>query len=86
MYCPSSENKGADHLVSHMQIVWFLMLWLISTDVSQGDQKKRYKDTLNASLKDFYIPVGSLEHTAQERSIGEVSSTKEQLSMKKENI
>ena len=35
---------------------------------SQGDQKKRYKDTLKASLKDFDIPIGSLEQTAQERS------------------
>ena len=50
---------------------------------SQGGQKKRYKDTLKASLKDFDIPIGSWEQTAQERSSGEVSSTKEQLSMKK---
>ena len=35
---------------------------------SQGDQKKRYKDTLKASLKDFDIPMESWEHTAQERS------------------
>ena len=35
---------------------------------SQGGQKKRYKDTLKASLKDLDIPVGSLEQTAQERS------------------
>ena len=35
---------------------------------SQGDQKKRYKDTLKASLKDFDIPVGSWKQTAQERS------------------
>ena len=45
----------------------------------QGGQKKRYKDTFKASLKDFKIPVGSWEQTAQ---IDEVSSTKEQLSMK----
>ena len=50
---------------------------------SQGGQKKRYKDTLKASLKDFEIPMGSWEQTAQERSNGEVSSTKEQLSMKR---
>ena len=35
---------------------------------SQGDQRKRYKDTLKASLKDFDIPMGSWEQTAQERS------------------
>ena len=35
---------------------------------SQGGQKKRYKDTLKASLKDFDIPVVSWEKTAQERS------------------
>ena len=35
---------------------------------SQGGQKKRYKDTLKASLKDFEIPMGSWEQTAQERS------------------
>ena len=35
---------------------------------SQGGQKKRYKDTLKASLKDFKIPMGSWEQTAQERS------------------
>ena len=34
----------------------------------QGGQKKRYKDTLKASLKDFDIPMGSWEQTAQERS------------------
>ena len=35
---------------------------------SQGGQKKRYKDTLKASLKDFDILIGSWEQTAQERS------------------
>ena len=35
---------------------------------SQGGQKKRYKDTFKASLKDFDIPVGSWEQTAQARS------------------
>ena len=34
----------------------------------EGGQKKRYKDTLKASLKDFDIPIGSWEQTAQERS------------------
>ena len=34
----------------------------------QGGQKKRYKDTLKASLKDFDIPIGTWEQTAQERS------------------
>ena len=35
---------------------------------SQGSEKKCYKDTLKASLKDFDIPIGSWEKTAQERS------------------
>ena len=35
---------------------------------SQGGQKKRYKGTLKASLKDFDIRIGSWEQTAQERS------------------
>ena len=35
---------------------------------SQGGQKKRYKYTLKASLKDFGIRIGSWEQTAQERS------------------
>ena len=35
---------------------------------SQGGQKKRNKDTFKASLKDFDIPIGSWEQTAQERS------------------
>ena len=33
-----------------------------------GQKKKRYKDTLKDSLKDFDIPIGSCEQTAQERS------------------
>ena len=35
---------------------------------SQGGQKKRYKDTLKASLMDFGISKGSWKQTAQERS------------------
>ena len=35
---------------------------------SQCGQKKRYKDTLKASLKDFNIPIGFWEQTANERS------------------
>ena len=35
---------------------------------SQGGQKKRYKDTLKASLKNFDIPIGSWEQSAEERS------------------
>ena len=35
---------------------------------SQCGQEKRYKDTLKTSLKDFEIPIGSLEQTVQERS------------------
>ena len=33
---------------------------------SQGGQKKRYKDTLKALLKDFNIPTDSSEQTAQD--------------------
>ena len=40
---------------------------------SHGGQKKRYKDTLKASLKDFNIPTESWEQIAQEQS-GEASS------------
>ena len=35
---------------------------------SQGGQRKRYKDTLKASLEDFDIPIGSCEQTAKDRS------------------
>ena len=35
---------------------------------SQGGHKKRYQDTLKDSLKDFDIPMGPWEPTAQERS------------------
>ena len=35
---------------------------------SQGGQKKRYKDTLEASLKDFNIPTESWEQAAQDRT------------------
>ena len=35
---------------------------------SQGGQKKRYKDTLKASLKDFNIPTDSWEQAAQDRT------------------
>ena len=35
---------------------------------SQGGQKKRYKDTLKASLKDFNIPTESWEQAAQGRT------------------
>ena len=31
---------------------------------SQGGKKKRYKDIVKASLKDFDIPIGSWEQTA----------------------
>ena len=34
----------------------------------QGGQKKRYKDTLKACLKDFDIQIESWEQTALERS------------------
>ena len=35
---------------------------------SQGGQKKRYKDTLKSSIKDFDIPMGSWGQTANQRS------------------
>ena len=35
---------------------------------SHGGQKKRYKDTLKASLKDFNIPTESWEQNAQDRA------------------
>ena len=35
---------------------------------SQGGQKKRYKDTLKASLKDFNIPIESWEQAAQDQT------------------
>ena len=35
---------------------------------SQGGQKKRYKDTLKASLKDFNIPTKSWEQAAHDRT------------------
>ena len=35
---------------------------------SQGGQKKRYKDTLKASLKDFNIPTEFWEQAAQDRT------------------
>ena len=33
---------------------------------AHDSQKKRYKDTLNSSLKDFNIPTGSWEKAAQD--------------------
>ena len=35
---------------------------------SNGGQKKRYKDTLKASLKDFNIPTDSWKQIAQDRT------------------
>ena len=35
---------------------------------SHGGQKKRYKDTLKASLKDFNVPTESWEQIAQDRT------------------
>ena len=43
---------------------------------SQGGQKKRYKDTLKASLNDFNIQTESWEQAAQDRQSGVASSTK----------
>ena len=42
---------------------------------SQCGQKKRYKDTLKASVKDFDIPIGNRQHMSDQS--GEVSLTKE---------
>ena len=50
---------------------------------SQGGQKKRYEDTLKDSLKDFDIQWGLGNRLHRSDQSGEVSSTKEQLSMKK---
>ena len=36
---------------------------------SHGGQKKRYKDTLKASLKDFNIPTESWEQIEQDRAM-----------------
>ena len=53
---------------------------------SQDGQKKCYIETLKASLKDFDIQwgLGNRLHRSDQR--GKVSSTKEQLSMKKEHL
>ena len=48
----------------------------------QGGQKKRYKDTLKASLKDFNIPTESREQAAQDRIKWRSSSTKVPLNLK----
>ena len=42
---------------------------------SQGGQKKRYKDTLKASLKDFDIPIGSWEKIVHVQSSQQRSSS-----------
>ena len=41
---------------------------------SHGGQKKRYKDTLKASLKDFNIPTESWEQMHRTEQSGEASS------------
>ena len=45
---------------------------------SQGDQKKRYKDILKASLKEFYISIGSWRKkcTGATNLSGEISMKK----------
>ena len=43
---------------------------------SQGGQKKRYKDTLKASLKDFNIPAESWHRLLRIEQSGVPSSTK----------
>ena len=55
---------------------------------SHGGQKKRYKDTLKASLKDFNIPTEPWEQIAQDRKKwrglikGELVNTKQKESAK----
>ena len=50
----------------------------------QGGQKKRYKRYKDkASVKDLDKPIGSWTRLHRSDQSGEVSSTKEQLSMKK---
>ena len=44
---------------------------------SQGGQKKRYKDTLKTSLKNFNIPTESWEQAAQDRPKWRCALTKE---------
>ena len=41
--------------------------------LSHGGQKKRYKDTLKTSCKDFSIPTESWEQIAQDEQSGEAS-------------
>ena len=50
---------------------------------SQGGQKKRYKDTLKASLKDFNIPIESWEQLLRIEQSGVASSTKVPPNLKK---
>ena len=50
---------------------------------SQAGQKKRYKDTLKASLKDFNIPTESWEQAAQDKQSVVASSTKVPPNLKK---
>ena len=45
-----------------------LLLYCIQYRRSHGGQKKRYKNTLKASLKDFNIPTESWEQIAQDRT------------------
>ena len=49
---------------------------------SRDGQKKRYKDTLKASLKDFNTPTESWEQIAQDRTSGEASYEGELVNMK----
>ena len=49
---------------------------------SHGGQKKRYKDTLKASLKDFNIPTESWEQIAGIEQSGEASYEGELVNMK----
>ena len=53
---------------------------------SHGGQKKRYKDTLNASLKDFNIPTESWEQIAKIVQSGEASQKGELVNTKQTRI
>ena len=52
----------------NLEITLSVLDALSKYECSQGGQKKRYKDTLKASLKDFNIPTESWEQAAQDRT------------------
>ena len=70
-------------LLSHHNIPSFHIKCLFRHFRSQGGQKKRYKDTLKASLKDFNIPIDSWEQVVRIEQSGVASSTKVPPNLKK---